>query len=186
MKKFIVAPIILMLTIFLLSCNSEDSKIKEALKSAIPTEMVKNYEYKSHQIVETILDSNIKDSISALESANTVKIMLLEEKDKKKEYYLAQIAQMKRQQQTTLPWLRGDYRGIIRDWQRMLDDVNREMKQDSLVMDSLNKRIDYFNGCIEGADSPIIFYKVKHEYMLSGAYHCDEVVLDSRYQLVKQ
>ena len=49
MKKFIVAPIILMLTIFLLSCNSEDSKIKEALKSAIPTEMVKNYEYKSHQ-----------------------------------------------------------------------------------------------------------------------------------------
>ena len=39
---------------------------------------------------------------------------------------------------------------------------------------------------IEGTDSPIIFYKVKHEYMLSGAYHCDEVVLDSKYQLVKQ
>lgn len=186
MKKFTLPYFILLLSIFMYSCNSEDSKIKEALKSTIPTEVVKNYEYKSHQIVETILDSNIKDSISALESDNTVKIMLLEEKDKKKEYYLAQIAQMKHQQQTTLPWLRGDYRGLIRDWQRMLDDVNREMKQDSLVMDSLNKRIDYFNDCIEGADSPIIFYKVKHEYMLSGAYHCDEVVLDSKYQLVKQ
>lgn len=160
--------------------------IKEALKSAIPAEMVNNYEYKSHQIVETILDSNIKDSISSLESASTVRIMLLEEKDQEREYYLAQIDQMKHQQQTTLPWLRSDYKGLIRDWQRMLDDVNREMKQDSLVMDSLNKRIDYFNSCIEGTDSPIIFYKVKHVYTLSGAYHCDEIVLDSKYQLVKE
>ena len=68
----------------------------------------------------------------------------------------------------------------------MLDDVNREMKKDSLEMDSVNQRIDYFNSCIEGTDSPIIFYKVKHEYTLSGAYHCDEVILDSKYQLVEQ
>lgn len=186
MKKFALPYFILLLSIFMFSCNSEDSMIKDALKSAIPAEIVKNYEYKSHQIVETILDSNIKDSISSLESAVVAKEIMLEEKDKKKKYYLSQIDEMRRQQQTTLPWLRGDYRGLIRDWQRMLDDVSREMKQDSLVMDSLNKRIDYFNSCIEGTDSPIIFYKVKHEYMLSGAYHCDEVALDSKYQLVKQ
>lgn len=143
MKKFALPYFILLLSIFMFSCNSEDSMIKDALKSAIPAEMVKNYEYKSHQIVETILDSNIKDSISSLESAVVAKEIMLEEKDKKKKYYLSQIDEMRRQQQTTLPWLRGDYRGLIRDWQRMLDDVSREMKQDSLVMDSLNKRIDY-------------------------------------------
>lgn len=186
MNKYIVPFVILLLAIFMNSCNSEESQIKDALKSSIPTEIAKDYKYKSHQIVETILDSNIKDSISSLESANAVRVMLLEEKDKKKKYYLSQIDQMKRQQQTTLPWLRGDYRSLIRDWQRMLDDVNRDMKKDSLVMDSLIMRIDYFNRCIEGTDSPIIFYKVKHEYTLSGAYHCDEVVLDSKYQLVKQ
>ena len=186
MKNYFISAIIPMLTIFLFSCNSEDSKIKDALKSTIPSEMTKNYQYKSHQVLETILDSNIKDSISSVESKITVREMFLEEKNEKKDYYLAQIDEMKRQQQTTLPWLRGDYRGLIRDWQRMLDDVNKEMKQDSVFMDSLNNRIDYFNSCIEDADSPIIFYKIKHEYMLSGAYHCDEVVLDSKYQLVKQ
>ena len=106
--------------------------IKDALKSAIPNEIVKNYEYKSHQIVETILDSNLKDSISSLESANVAKEIMLEEKDKKKKYYLSQIDEMRRQQQTTLPWLRGDYRGLIRDWQRMLDDVNRDMKNSTI------------------------------------------------------
>ena len=186
MKKLFVPSVLFMLSFFMFSCDTEESMIKESLKSAIPAEMVKNYEYKSHQIIETILDSNIKDSISSLESANVAKEIMLEEKDKKKKYYLSQIDEMRRQQQTTLPWLRGDYRGLIRDWQRMLDEVNMDMKKDSIVMDSLNKRIDYFNSCIEGTDSPIIFYKVKHEYMLSGAYHCDEVVLDSKYQLVKQ
>ena len=185
MKKIILLFASYLLAIFMQSCDSENSKIKESLKSSVPAEMEKNYEYKSHQIIETILESNIKDSISSLESTNIAKEIFLEEKNKKKMYYLAQIDEMKRQQQKTLPWLRGDYRGLIRDWQRMLDDVNRDMKKDSLVMDSLKKRIDYFNSCIEGTDSPIIFYKVKHEYTLSGAYHCDEVVLDSKYQLVK-
>ena len=186
MKKFIAPYLIVLLSIFMYSCNSEESKIKDALKNSIPVEMVKDYEYKSHQILETILDSNIKDSISSLESKIAVRIMLLEEKDEKRKYYLAQIDEMKRQQQTTLPWLRGDYKGLIKDWQRMLDDANKDMKKDSLIMDSINKRIDCLNNYIEGADSPIIFYKIKHEYMLSGAYHCDEVVLDSKYQLVKQ
>ena len=115
MKKYIIPPIILILVVLTFSCNSEESKIKEVLKSTIPVEMAKNYKYKSHQITETVLESNIKDSISSLESANYVKEMFLEEKNKKKTYYLAQIDEMKRQQQTTLPWLRGDYRGLIRD-----------------------------------------------------------------------
>jgi len=186
MKKIIIPSMFLMLTTFMCGCDSEDSKIKESLKSTVPAEMVENYEYKSHQITETVLDSNIKDSISSLESLNIAKEMLLEDKYKKKTFYLAKIDEMKHQQQTTLPWLRGDYRNIIRDWQRMLDDINREMKEDSLEMDSVNKRIDYFKNCIEGTDSPIIFYKIKHEYMLSGAYHCDEVMLDSKYQIVNQ
>ena len=184
MKKLTISSAFLMLTTFMCSCDSEDSKIKESLKSTVPAEMVENYEYRSHQIIETILDSNLKDSISSLESLNITKEMLLEDKNKQKIFYLAKIDEMKHQQQTTLPWLRGDYSSIIRDWQRMLDDINREMKEDSLEMDSVNQRIEYFNNSLEGADSPIIFYKVKHEYMLSGAYHCDEVMLDSKYQIV--
>lgn len=171
--------------ILIVSCSSENIKIKKALKATIPNEQLRDYKYKSHQILETLLSNNVEDSISSYETANTVKEMSIERKLKLKDSYQENLDDCRRKRQHTLSWLRGDYDSLIRDWQEMLEDVNEQIMEDSLEISSNNKKIAFFKQHLYNTNSPIIFYKILHEYQLNGAYHREEVMLDANYELIK-
>ena len=186
MKRIFSILFFSIVAIAMISCSSENVKIKKALKSSIPVESIRNYKYKSHQIIETLLKSNVEDSIATYESANRVTEMSIERKNQMRDSYQTNLDDCRRQQRNTLYWLRSSYDGLIRDWQRMLDDVNEEIAEDSLKIKANNEKIEFFRHHLENTDSPIIFYVVRHEYQLSGAYRREDVTLDANYQLIKQ
>lgn len=185
MKRIGSKLLIATLAIMMVGCNSENAKIKRALKSSIPVESVNNYKYKSHQIIETLLRGSVQDSISSYETSNRVTEMSIEHKNQMKDTYMENLEDCKRQKRNTLYWLRSSYDSIIRDWERMLGDVKEEIAEDSLKIAANNEKISFFRQHLENTDSPIVFYKVRHEYQLSGAYRREDVVLDANYQLVK-
>lgn len=185
MKRTLILPLVMILTALLSSCSSEKAKIKRALKSTIPVESVKGYNYKSHQIIETLLSDSVKDSILSYESSNLVKEMSIKRKLQTKKSYQESLDDCREKRQNTLYWLRGSYDGLIRDWQKMLDDVNEKIAKDSLEISHNNEKIAFFQQNLEKTESPIIFYKVRHEYQLNGTYHREDVMLDANYELIK-
>ena len=184
MKRFILILSSLLLVIGMISCSSESAKIKKALKSSIPIESVKKYKYKSHQIIETLLKSNVEDSISTYERLNKVAEMSINRKNLMRDSYLSNLDDCKREQRNTLYWLRSSYDGLIRDWQRMIDDVNEEIAEDSLRIKANNEKIAFFRQHLDNTTSPMICYVVRHNYQLAGAFHREDVTLDANYKLI--
>lgn len=185
MKRKDISILLVLLSIIIAGCNSENSRIKKALKTSISTEQVKNYKYKSHQILETLLRNNVLDSISLYESRNHMAEISIARKQQMKQIYKEKLDDCLRQQHNTLYWLRSSYNSIIRDWQRMLDEAQVGIDEDSLTIVTISKRIEFFRQHLKETKSPIVFYKVRHEYLLNGAYRSEDVILDSNYQLIK-
>ncbi len=185
MKRIGFIVLIAMQALIMIGCNSENAKIKRALKSSIPVELLNNYKYKSHQIIETLLRSSVQDSLSSYEISNRLAETSIDRKNQMKDTYLENLEDCKRQKRNTLYWLRSSYDIIIRDWERMLNDVEEEIAEDSLKIAVNNDKISFFRHHLDITDSPIIFYKIRHEYQLSGAYRREDVTLDANYQLVK-
>ena len=132
MRRICPILFVLVAAFSLTCCSSENTKIKKALKASIPAEKVKEYKYKSHQLIETQLKNSIEDSISTYESSNRVIERLLVNKYQRKDTYQENLDDCRRQQRNTLSWLSSSYNGLIRDWQRMLDDITEEIAEDSL------------------------------------------------------
>lgn len=174
----------MLLAIVIISCSSENHKIKKALKSSIPVESVKNYKYKSHQIIETLLKSSVEDSVSKYERSNMVTEMSIKSKKQMRDSYQRNLDDCRQEQMNTLYWLQSSYDRLIGDWQRMLKDVNEEIAQDSLKIKSNNKKIAFFRQHLDNTNSPIIFYVVRHDYQLAGVYYQENVTLDANYQLI--
>lgn len=166
------------------SCSSENHKIKKALKSSIPVESVKDYKYKSHQIIETLLKSSVEDSVSKYERSNMVTEMSIKRKEQMRDSYQRNLDNCRREQKNTLYWLQSSYDRLIEDWQSMLNDVNEEIAQDSLKIKTNNKKIALFRQHLDNTNSPIIFYVVRHDYQLAGGYYQENVILDANYQLI--
>ena len=57
--------VLAILVMSLVSCTSEDAKIKRALKTSVSESLKSEYKYDSHLLLETILKSNLTDSIYA-------------------------------------------------------------------------------------------------------------------------
>lgn len=168
-----------------LGCSSEKLKIKKALKSSIPSEQVGDYKFKSYSITETLLEKNVQDSISALQSKNAGKQVMIDNQIRLREGYLSNLEDCKRQQRTTLSWLRSSYNSLIRQWQEMVDESNEKIQVDSAVIVANNQKIDFFKDYLNKTKSPIVFYKVHHSYTLGGAIKNDDVMLDENYNLVQ-
>lgn len=179
---------VLVLSLCLLSvlgCSSEKSNIKKALKSSIPTEQVGEYKFKDYIITETLLKNNVEDSISTLKNQNLAKQATIESQKRLREGYLTNLEDCKRQQRTTLYWLRSSYNSIIRDWEKMIKESNEKIQMDSSAVVANNQRISFFQSYLDKTKNPIVFYKVRHSYTLRGAIKSDDVLLDEDYNLVK-
>ena len=184
MKRLFLILSSMLLAIVIISCSSENHKIKKALKSSIPIESVKDYKYKSHQIIETLLKSSVEDSVSKYEHSNIVTEMSIKSKRQIRDSYQKNLDDCRRKQMKTLCGLQSSYDILIRDWQRMLNDVNEEIVQDSLKIKTNNKKITFLRQHLDNTNSPIIFYVVRHDYQLAGVYYQENVTLDANYQLI--
>ena len=134
--------------IFVFGCSSEKSKIKKALKSSIPIEQVGNYKFQSYTITETLLKSNIEDTISTLQSSNMAKQMIIDNQIRRREGYQSNLEDWKHQERTTLSWLRSSYDSVIRTWEEMIKEVNEKIQTDSSFIIANNQRIEFFQDYI--------------------------------------
>ena len=98
---------------------------------------------------------------------------------------LHDINDAKDQQRNTMYWLRGFYNNAISGFEDLLEDINQEIAQDSIAIIMNNDNINHFQDILNNTDSPILFYKVKHEYKLAGAYRSDVITLDHNYNIVQ-
>lgn len=57
----------LLFVITMTSCSNEEIRIKRALKLSIPEYLKAEYKYDSHILLETLLKSNLTDSIASIE-----------------------------------------------------------------------------------------------------------------------
>lgn len=177
--------ILIGLCILLCSCNSEDRKIKNALRNSIEASEIHNYEYQSHLVLETLLSNNISDSISSVKLDNdsinrrisSDSIRLIELMDN--------IDDCKRQQANTLYFLRSHYSSIIRDYQEMVSDINMQIEEKQNRIAKNDSIIAFWEKYMSQSETPIVFYKVKHTYKINGMCKESVVLLDSKYNFIK-
>ena len=185
-RSCITAVLTVLLTISLVSCSTEERKIREALKVSVPEDIRKEYKFKEYKIIETILKENIQDSISKARA-------VVESYNKSKEVYKnligdydRQIEKCRQQRASTLYYLRGTYDLLIDDYEDLKDDAEEKLDEMNKEIESSKSKIERWNKCIEENESPILFYLVRHTYMLRGAIKEKIEILDSEYKLVDE
>lgn len=173
------------LTILLYSCSTEPSNIKKALKTSIPELDRKEYKLKGFQIVETIIDANLRDSITS----QNARILTLESIAKMDSTRLrdirANLDDAKRSKASTLYYLRSLYDSIINQYEDMEEEIEESLETGISEIKSCRDKIKLFEQAIEEAKSPIIYYKVKHLYSIRGATRDTTLTIDSKYNIVK-
>ena len=184
MKRLFVISLFAFFLLSLTGCSTEKSKIRAALKSSIPVESIKQYKFKAYQITETQLRNSIQDSISTLRTEIEGIESSISQQRKLMASYKSSLEDCRRQQRNTLYWLSGTYDRLISEWQELIDNANKTIADDSTRLAKTNDRIAFYQTHLNSTDSPIIFYKIRHDYELSGAYRREDVTLDANYQLI--
>ena len=179
LEKYIVLVFIL-----LCSCSSEDAKIKESLKGSIPIDVVNGYKLKEYSILETILDINIKDSITECWSRMSVNESLIQSDSARLKPILANMNDCKVQRANTFYYLRSTYDRLIRDYEEMHDDIILKIKEKEEENRNIKDKLKKLENVLETAISPIIYYKIKHVYDLDGMRKEEIVTLDFDYNFI--
>jgi len=189
MKKFelknscLIVKVVIILSIFysVVSCNSEDRRIKRALKEYALQEGRK-YKLDRYQISETILKSNLEDSISI----SKISIKLREEKMGADSLLLNNLIEQREQckiQQRNAPYhLAYLYNSLIRDWQKMVDDQEERLNEKQKKIEEINADIEKWQTLISEAKTPIVYYVIKAFYTLDGKYYEKVVLLNTEYK----
>ena len=182
MKSFVSSIVLALL--FLCSCSTEDSKIKEALESSISVDLVQGYELQEYMVLETILDMNVKDSITQYRSKLISNEFLIQSDSTRLKPILANMEDCKKERARTFYSLRSTYDRLIRDYEKMHDDIMlkiQEKEEENKILDSKIKKLE---SVLESLISPVVYYKVKHIYDLNGMRKEEIVTLDSNYKFI--
>ena len=167
------------------SCSRQESMIKESLKKSIPVDLANGYELKEYVILETILSENIKDSITGFWSRLSVNESLIHSDSVRLGPIVKNMNDCKVQRANTLYYLRSTYDGLIRDYEKMHDDIIikiQEKEEENIVLKEKIKKLE--NVLELSANSPIVYYKVKHIYDLNGMRKEEIVTLDFDYNFI--
>ena len=182
MKSFVSSIVLALL--FLCSCSSEDSKIKEALESSISVDLVQGYELQEYMVVETILDMNVKDSITQYRSKLISNEFLIQSDSTRLKPILANMEDCKKERARTFYSLRSTYDRLIRDYKKMHDDNMQKIQEKEEENKTLGSKIKKLEGVLESLTSPVVYYKVKHIYDLNGMRKEEIVTLDFNYNYI--
>jgi hypothetical protein len=176
-RSYLIVKVVIILSVFLsvVSCNTEDRRIKKALKEYALKEGAK-YKLDRYQISETILKSNLEDSIRKSEISIEVQKQMMGTDSLLLENYIAQREQCKKQQRNTSYFLASSYNSIIRDWQKMIDEQEKKLSERQAKIDDINAVIEKWQSLISEAKTPIVYYVIKSFYTLDGKY-CEKTVL---------
>lgn len=178
--KLIIA---LFLCYGLVSCNSEDRKIKKVLKEYALEEGTK-YKLSEYKIIETILKSNLEDSIVDGKISIEVDKTIMKSDSFLLRTYINQKEQCKTQQRNTLYYLKSSYDNIIDDWQGMIDEKEEDLNKTQDKLNGVNKKIENWESLIKNAETPIIYYVIKYKYILDGRYLEKKVLLTTKHKIL--
>ncbi len=167
------------------SCTSEETKLKKALIASIPESVKSEYQYDSHVLLETLLKSNLTDSISSLRAEIITNETLIEMDSTRLAEILSSIDECEALRANTMYFLRSSYDQIIDDYEDMAADIIEKIEDYQSCISSCESKIEYLSNAMYETDSPIVFYKVKHTYKMRGMYRDTIVYINSKYEIVK-
>jgi hypothetical protein len=186
MKRiYLVLKVVFVLTLMngIISCNSEDRQIKKALKENALENGTK-YKLTEYRIVETILKSNLEDSIKS----NNVSIQVQKEMMKMDSVmlnkYIGNREQCKTQKQNTVWHLKSDYDRLIDDWQEMIDEQEEKLKDRQTEIIRIEDKINNWESLIVNTDSPVIYYVIKHQYILDEKHIEKNIILTTEFEIL--
>ena len=173
------------LFVLLASCTSEETKLKKALIASIPESVKSEYQYESHVLLETLLKSNITDSISSLRAEIITNETLMEMDSTRLVDIQNSIDECEALRANTMYFLRSSYDQIIDDYEDMAADVIEKIEGHQSSIGLCESKIEYLSNAMYETESPIVFYKVKHTYRMRGMYRDTIVYINSKYEIVK-
>ncbi|MCE5179770.1 MAG: hypothetical protein LLF81_11595 [Porphyromonadaceae bacterium] len=186
MKRIhLLLKVLIVLALFhgLVSCNSEDRKIKKALKENALTDGTK-YKLTEYRIIETILKTNLEDSITSGNiSIRTQKEMMKMDSLMLKKY-IGEREQCIIQKQNTLRYLASTYDGLIEDWQEMIDEQEEKLNEKQEEIDKIKDKVKSWESLIQNSYSPVIYYIIKHQYVLDEKHIERKVLLTTDFQIL--
>lgn len=184
--KSLLNILLLGLTVVLsVSCTSEEAKLKNALITSIPESVKSEYRYESHVLLETLLKSNLTDSISSLRAEIITNETLMQMDSTRLADIQSSIDECKELSANTMYFLKSSYDQIIDDYEDMADDIIEKIEGYQNEIDLCQSKIDFLSNAMSETESPIVFYKVKHTYRLRGMYRDTTVYINSKYEIVK-
>nr|WP_319998891.1 hypothetical protein [uncultured Draconibacterium sp.] len=186
MKRIhLLLKVVIVLTLFhgLVSCNSEDRQIKKALKENALADGTK-YKLTEYRIIETILKTNLEDSIKSENVSIRVQKEMIKMDSLLLNKYIGEREQCKIQKQNTLWHLASTYDGLIKDWQKMIDEQEEKLKDKQEEIDKIKDKVKSWESLIQNTDSPIIYYVIKHQYTLDGKHIDRKVLLTSDFEIL--
>jgi len=177
-----VAFILLMFCGFV-SCNTEDRNIKKALKENALADGTK-YKLTEYRIVESILKTNLEDSIKSSNVSIQVKKEMMKMDSLMLNKYIGEREQCKTQKQNTLWHLASTYDSLIEDWQEMIDEQEEKLKEKQEEIDKIKDNIKSWESLIVNTDSPVIYYVIKHQYILDEKHIEKNVLLTTEFEIL--
>lgn len=166
------------------SCNAEDRKIKKTLKEYALKNGSK-YKLTEYRIIETIMKSNLEDSIKKYEVAIEVEKEMMTMDSLMLNKYIAEREQCKKQQRNTVWHLSSSYNSIINDWQRMIDEQEDKLKEKQKNINNFKVDVNFWKLLVHKAETPIVFYIIKHNFVLDEKHIESNVFLTTEYEVIK-
>jgi len=167
----------------IISCNSEDRHIKRALKD-YALENGTKYKLIEYRIVETILKSNIEDSIKSCKVSIQVQMHMMQMDSSLLKKYISEREHCKSLKQNTMRHLRSDYDILIDDWQEMIDEEVVKLNEKQSEINMLVEKINKWESLIENANSTVIYYVINHKYTLDEKHIEENILLTSEFEVL--
>jgi len=96
--------------------------------------------------------------------------------------YIGEREQCKMQKQNTVWHLASTYDNLIEDWQEMIDEQEEKLKLKLEEIDRVKNKISIWESLIENTDSPVIYYVIKHQYVLDEKHIEEDVLLTTEFE----
>lgn len=167
------------------SCTSEDAKIKKALKESVSESLKSEYKYDSHLLLETILKSNLSDSISSFRIDISTARDMMRLDSLRLSNIRDNMADCRHQRASTLYFLRSTYNDLIEDYKEMEEGILEKLDERNREILEKEAKVAFWSKSMYETDSPIVFYKVKHTFKMRGMYRDTVVLLNTKYEIVK-
>lgn len=177
--------LIAILFILCVSCTNEDTKIRKALLFSIPEPVRSEYQYDSHILLETLLKSNLTDSISSLRAIIATNETLIQMDSVRLADIQNCIDECITLRSNTIYFLRPSYDEIIDDYEDMAADIIERIEDNQNEISFCESKIKYLSNAMDETESPIVFYKVKHAYKMYGMHRDTIVYVNSKYEIIR-